>query len=162
MSRRTGLFLIAASCMALGVAWFVEHVMSVMPCELCLAERWPWRILLVIGLVDVLLPGAAGGVVLWLAAPVLLASCALAVCHAGVEWHWWPSPFPACRAPHVTGTTMAERLASMPRFPSKPCDAPTYLIPDLPVSMSVMGGGYAAVVLLIFVKLKLMKKRVFR
>lgn len=45
---------------------------------------------------------------------------------------------------------MAERLASMPLLPSKPCDAPTYLLPGLPLSMSVMGGLYAAAVLGVF------------
>lgn len=68
-----GLFLALAGAMALGVAWWVEHVLHIMPCELCLVERWPWRVLFLIGLVDILLPGAAGGPVLWLCVPTLLA-----------------------------------------------------------------------------------------
>ncbi|MFT8472901.1 disulfide bond formation protein B [Acetobacter persici] len=149
-ARKMGLFLALAGAVALGVAWWVEHVLHIMPCELCLVERWPWRVLFLIGLVDILLPGAAGGPVLWLCVPTLLASVGLAFCHAGVEWGWWQSPLPGCHAPHITGTTMAERLASMPLLPSKPCDAPTYLLPGLPLSMSVMGGLYAAAVLGVF------------
>lgn len=148
--RKMGLFLALAGGLALGVAWWVEHVLQIMPCELCLVERWPWRILILIGIIDIVLPGAAGGPVLWLAVPVLLASVGLAACHAGVEWQWWPSPLPGCHAPHISGRTMAERLASMPLRPSKPCDAPTYLVPGLPLSMSVMGGLYAAAILAVF------------
>lgn len=147
VNRKMGLFLALAGVLALAVAWWVEHVLHIMPCELCLVERWPWRILILIGVVDILLPGAAGGPVLWLAVPVLLTSIGLAACHVGVEWQWWPSPLPGCHAPHISGHTMAERLASMPLLPSKPCDAPTYLIPDLPISMSMMGGLYAAGIL---------------
>ncbi|CEF54398.1 disulfide bond formation protein B [Acetobacter ghanensis] len=92
------------------------------------------------------LPARLGRLALWMCAPVLLVAGGLAVCHAGVEWQWWPSPFPACHAAHVVGRTLAERWASMPLVPSKPCDAPTYLIPGLPVSMAVMGGVFTLVV----------------
>ncbi len=51
---------------------------------------------------------------------------------------WWPSPLPECAAPKFSGGTLAERLASMPAQPSKPCDDPTFLIPGLPVSMAMM------------------------
>jgi hypothetical protein len=35
----------------------------------------------------------------------------------------------------------------MPVRPQKPCDWPTYLVPGVPVSMAVIGGLYALVVL---------------
>ncbi|MGO2957805.1 MAG: disulfide bond formation protein B [Acetobacter sp.] len=160
--RQIGVFLVVASALALGMAWWVEHVLHIMPCELCLVERWPWRILILIGAVDILLPGLAGGPILWLSVPLLVASLGLAFCHAGVEWQWWPSPLPGCHAPQITGTTMAERLASMPLLPGKPCDYPTYLIPGLPLSMSVMGGLYAAAVLGIFLSMKNRARKVGR
>ncbi|WP_173567980.1 disulfide bond formation protein B [Acetobacter ghanensis] len=140
------LFIILAGCAALGVAWWTQHQLGIMPCELCLWERWPWRVLIVIGVLAPFLPARLGRLALWMCAPVLLVAGGLAVCHAGVEWQWWPSPFPACHAAHVVGRTLAERWASMPLVPSKPCDAPTYLIPGLPVSMAVMGGVFTLVV----------------
>ena len=83
----------------------------------------------------------------------LLADVALAFVHVGVEAHWWPSPLPECAAPRFIGGSIAERLASMPAHPAKPCDDPTYLIPGLPVSMAAMNLMFAlafAVVLAIF------------
>ncbi|MCI2008286.1 MAG: disulfide bond formation protein B [Acetobacter peroxydans] len=142
-----GVLMILAGGMALAFAWWVERGLGITPCELCLLERWPWRILIVAGVAAAVLPGALRRVFLWCGVLLMLGSIGLAVCHAGVEWGWWPSPLPACHAPHVTGRTMAERLASMPVRPQKPCDWPTYLVPGVPVSMAVIGGFYALVVL---------------
>lgn len=59
----------------------------------------------------------------------------------------------------------AERLASMPLLPSKPCDAGTYLVPGVPLSMAAMGGLYAAAVLWVFMvwrkKLERVTRRIF-
>ena len=68
----------------------------------------------------------------------ILAASVLAAVHTGVEFHWWPSPFPECAAPKFSGATIAERLTAMPAMPAKPCDDPTYLIPFVPVSMAAM------------------------
>jgi disulfide bond formation protein DsbB len=68
----------------------------------------------------------------------VLVGAALAVVHVGVELHYWPSPLPECAAPRFTGGTIAERLSNMPSRPAKPCDAPTFLIPGLPLSMAAM------------------------
>jgi disulfide bond formation protein DsbB len=67
-----------------------------------------------------------------------LADAAIAAVHVGVEFHWWPSPLPECAAPHIGGASIAERLASMPARPSKPCDEPSFLIPAIPLSMAAM------------------------
>ena len=142
-------FMILAGCAALGTAWWTQHKLGIMPCELCLWERWPWRVLIALGVMAPLLPTRLGRSVLWLCAPVLLVAEGLALCHAGVEWKWWPSPLPACHAAHVVGRTLAERWASMPLVPSKPCDAPTYLLPGVPVSMAVMGALFALFMLVV-------------
>jgi len=134
-----------AAIVALGLVWWAEHVQGMVPCELCLIERWPWRVLLVLGVVGVFAPrprlvrGVAAVSVATLGVGV-----GLAVLHGGVEQGWWPSPLPQCHAPHITGRTFAERFASMPLRPAKPCDAPSYLLPAVPVSMTVMGGIAAA------------------
>ena len=73
-----------------------------------------------------------------LAIAALLVDAAIAAVHVGVELHWWPSPLPECAAAHISGGSIAERLASMPARPAKPCDDPTFLIPSLPLSMAAM------------------------
>lgn len=164
-SRPLALFLAGAALLALGVVWYTQHVLQIMPCELCLWERWPWRLLLGTAIVASVLPDKVTRQLLWLTVPFMVADIGLSICHVGVEWQWWPSPLPACHAPHISGHTMAERLASMPLLPSKPCDAATYLVPGVPVSMAAMGGLYAAAVLWIFMvwrkKLERVTRRIF-
>lgn len=136
--RRVALACVAASVAALLLALLVQDGLGVVPCELCLLERWPYRAVAVLGVLALLLDGGAARTMLWAALAVLVASCLLAFLHAGVEWGFWPSPFPSCRAPTFAGGSIAERLARMPARPQKPCDAPTDLIAGLPLSMAAM------------------------
>ncbi|WP_323992190.1 disulfide bond formation protein B [Nguyenibacter sp. L1] len=137
------LTLAAAGAIALGIAEWVEHGLGMAPCGLCLWERWPYRLLIALGILAALARGRGRRGIVWLCVPVLMAACGLSVVHVGVEQGWWPSPLPECRAPVFHGGTFAERLAAMPLRPAKPCDAPTYLISGLKLSMTAMGGLYA-------------------
>ncbi len=141
--RSLALFTVLAAAAALGVALASEHWGGVVPCALCLVERWPYRIAIALGLVALVLPRGIGRVVLVLALLTVLVGAGFAFVHVGVEWGWWPSPLPECAAPHFEPGSIAQRLASMPARPSKPCDSPTYLIPFLPVSMAAMNLIYA-------------------
>lgn len=123
---------------ALGVALGTEAWGQFVPCALCLVERWPYRIVIVLGLVAAVAPRGLVRLLLWVAVAFLLADAAAAAVHVGVEFGWWPSPLPECAAPRFSGGSIAERLAAMPARPSKPCDEPTLLIPGLPVSMAAM------------------------
>ncbi|MGH7154250.1 MAG: disulfide bond formation protein B [Acetobacteraceae bacterium] len=136
---------VIAAALALGVALASERWGGLVPCALCLLERWPYRIAIVLGLVTCFLPRAMARVGLVLVLLTVLAGAALAAVHVGVEAGWWPSPLPECAAPHITGGTLAQRLAAMPARPSKPCDAPTFLIPGVPLSMAAMNLLYAFV-----------------
>ncbi len=132
-----------AGAAALGIAFASEWYGGLVPCALCLVERWPYRVAIGLGLVGLVLPRWVARLVLVLIALVAFAGAAVAAVHVGVEQKWWPSPLPECAAPKFTGGTMAERLASMPLRPAKPCDDPTFLVPGLPVSMAAMNLIYA-------------------
>lgn len=121
---------------ALAAAFATEWGLGIVPCALCLVERWPYRIGIALGLLA-LLWGRGRRAVLGLMVVVMLAGVGTAAVHVGVEHGWWPSPLPECAAPDLGHGTAAERLARMPLFPAKPCDEPTYLIPGLPVSMAM-------------------------
>jgi disulfide bond formation protein DsbB len=123
---------------ALGVAYASEVWGELVPCALCLVERWPYRIVIVLGLLAAIAPRSLVRMLLVLAILTLLADAAIAAVHVGVELRWWPSPLPECAAPHISGASITERLASMPARPSKPCDEPSFLIPGLPLSMAAM------------------------
>jgi len=130
---------------ALIVALASERWGGLVPCALCLVERWPYRVVIVLGLIGSLTPRPASRVLLWLAVVTLLAGAALGGLHVGVEQGLWKSPLPECAAPHISAGSLSQMLASMPARPSKPCDAPTYLIPGLPLSMAAMNMIYALV-----------------
>ena len=126
---------------ALLVATGSERVLGLVPCALCLVERWPYRVALVFAVVA-LLPMRRPSLrpLLWGVVLCMAVSVAAAGVHVGVEQGWWPSPLPECAAPTLGSGSLADRLAHMPARPAKPCDDPTYLLPGLPVSMAAMNG----------------------
>jgi len=142
--RFLGLGVSGAGIVALGFAAFVQHGLHMTPCDLCLLERVPWRITIVLGVVAILLRVRLRRYALYAAAIAMAVSVGLGFFHAGVEWKWWPSPFASCHYAMTAGRTAAERFANMPLRAAKPCDAPTYLF-HLPVSMAVLGAIYALV-----------------
>jgi disulfide bond formation protein DsbB len=144
-SRNLAAISAIAALAALLTALGSERFLGLVPCALCLWERWPYRIAIGLGIVAYFAPRPARIALLWLLVAAILAAAALAFIHVGVEQGFWPSPLPECAAPHFTAGTIAERLASMPARPSKPCDEPTFLIPFLPLSMAAMNLLFALV-----------------
>ena len=131
------------SGLALGLALASEKYGGLVPCALCLVERWPYRLAAPLAVLGLLVPRFYAWLVLWLCIALLIAAAVLGFTHVGVERGYWPSPLPECVAPNISGLSMAERLARMPDVPSKACEDPTYLIPGLPVSMAAMNTLFA-------------------
>jgi len=123
---------------ALGIVYALEVWGGFVPCALCLLERWPYRVVIVLGLLAAVAPHRLVRPLLLLAVICLLSDDAIAAVHVGVELQWWPSPLPECAAPHITGDSIAQLLASMPARPSKRCDEPTFVIPGIPLSLAAM------------------------
>jgi disulfide bond formation protein DsbB len=128
---------------ALAAALAIENWGGLVPCALCLLERWPYRVAIVLGLLALVVPPGLARVLLMLVVLTLLADVGLGFIHIGVEAHWWPSPLPECAAPRFVAGSIAERLAHMPTRPAKPCDDPSFLVPGLPVSIAAMNLLYA-------------------
>jgi disulfide bond formation protein DsbB len=135
-----------AAAAALGVAYAAETWGGLVPCALCLLERWPYWSVAALGLFAATAPRGWVRPLLVVAIVCLLGEAALAAVHVGVELQWWPSPLPECAAPHISGGSIAERLAVMPARPSKPCDEPTFLIPGVPFSIAAMNMLFALVI----------------
>jgi len=121
----------AAAAAALGIAYYAQYILLLVPCELCLWERWPYRFVIALGIIAAIAPRRPGLVVLALAGLTLLGGAGIAALHVGVEFHWWNSPLPECNGMLTPG-------APLPMFPARPCDEPVYLIPHLPISMAMM------------------------
>ncbi len=148
MTRTTSLAAVSllAAVVALAAAYGSERFGGLVPCALCLVERWPWWAAAACALLAL---AVRRRIALWLVVLCMAASLAAAGVHVGVEQGAWPSPLPECAAPRLGGGTMAQRLAAMPARPSKPCDEPTYLVPGVPVSMAA-GNGVLALALGLF------------
>ena len=78
-------------------AWFLELVMKLKPCPLCLEQRWPYYIGIPLALIVALAAWrkaprviVAGGCVAL--ALLMLWGAYLGVFHAGIEWGWWTGP----------------------------------------------------------------------
>jgi disulfide bond formation protein DsbB len=136
--RRAALAAFLCGGAVLGTALASERWGGLVPCALCLVERWPWRIVIACGLLAAVLPRRPAQVLLVVAVLACIAGVGLGVLHVGVEHGLWPSPLPQCQAPRFSGGSIAERLRSMPLAPSKSCEDATYLIPFLPISMALM------------------------
>jgi disulfide bond formation protein DsbB len=134
--RSLAVLVVLAAVAALGAAYAFETWGQLVPCALCLLERWPYRVVAVLGVFAATAPRGLVRPLLWIAIACLLAGAAIAAVHVGVEQGWWPSPLPECAAPHFTGGSIAERLASMPARPAKPCDEPTFPLPGVPLSLA--------------------------
>ncbi|MDO9709527.1 disulfide bond formation protein B [Paracraurococcus lichenis] len=137
------LLLAALAALAPIFARASEDLFGLAPCELCLWQRWPYWAAAALALAAAAWPRGRR-VLGMLAILAVLASGAVAAFHVGVEQGWWPSPLAGCQAPRAApGGSVEDMLRAMSTRPSKPCDAPAYLIEGLPVSMAAMNLLYA-------------------
>lgn len=121
-----------------------EDLWGLAPCVLCLWQRWPYWAAAGFALAATALPRARRPL-LALAGVAVLGSGAIAAFHLGVEAGWWPSPLAGCQAARLPsgGGGIEDLMSSLPAAPSKPCDAPTFLLPGVPLSMAAMNLLYA-------------------
>ncbi len=103
-------FLILALAV-IGFVLFSQYVQGFQPCELCLGERWPWYVVIALGVLGVVRPMRW---ILGLIAVALLVSAGLGVHHAGVELHWWAGPS-ACTSGNSGAESVEELRAMMMR-----------------------------------------------
>lgn len=117
-------------------AWGSETWFDLVPCELCLWQRWPYWAAAALALGAHF---AARRALLWATALASLVAAGIAGFHAGVEFAWWPSPLPGCAAAvGGTGMSVEEMMQALRPVPTKPCDKPAYLIPGVPLSMAAL------------------------
>ncbi|MCA3323538.1 MAG: disulfide bond formation protein B [Roseomonas sp.] len=139
---KRALMILALAAAAPLVAQGSESWLGLAPCELCLWQRWPYWVAMGFAALALALPRHAG-VLLGLAGLAALTSGVLGGFHLGVEQGFWPSPLAGCKAA-TAGAAMSieDMLKSLAPTPNKPCDAPAFLIPGLPISMAAMNMVY--------------------
>lgn len=90
MTQRTLILLatLGSAALLLG-AYSFQHIGGLLPCKMCLWQRWPHAAAVLIGIAALALRHAS---LAWLGALAAATTGAIGAYHAGVEWGFWPGP----------------------------------------------------------------------
>lgn len=90
MTQRTLILLatLGSAALLLGAYGF-QHIGGLLPCKMCLWQRWPHAAAILIGGAALMLRQAS---LAWLGALAATTTGAIGLYHAGVEWGFWPGP----------------------------------------------------------------------
>ena len=156
-------FMIFIAVTALMTALISQYEYGLQPCVLCIFQRYPYGIIIVLGLLGVLLSckyikGVSA--IMGLIGLTFLANSLIAFYHSGVELKWWPSFLEGCAVPKMEGN-MEDILASIQsRTDAVRCDEIPWADPILNLSMAnwnvVICFGFAIIA---FVSARLIYKK---
>jgi disulfide bond formation protein DsbB len=121
-SRAFTTFVLAASAAVLGAALLSQYWGGLAPCELCLLQRWPWGVAVVISFVATMVGSRPA--LPWMAAllaAVFAVSAAFAFYHVGVERHWFAGPSACSGAATAADTVEALKAQILHQQPVR-CD----------------------------------------
>jgi disulfide bond formation protein DsbB len=116
---RTQLVITAAggSVLLLGGA-FLFQMMGYAPCKLCLWQRWPHAVAVVIGIAFLVIPSR---ILALLGGLAVATSGAIGLYHAGVEQKWWQGPT-TCTSGDISNLTPEQLLEQIMNAPLVRCD----------------------------------------
>jgi disulfide bond formation protein DsbB len=120
MTRQKTLILLAAAgsaALLLGALAF-QHLGGMAPCKLCIWQRWPHGIAVVMGGLGLV---ALPGIVARLGALAAFATALIGGYHTGVERGWWQGPSDCTGGP-VGGLSADDLLAQIMAAPLVRCD----------------------------------------
>lgn len=99
-----------------------QYLGGLYPCEMCHWQRWPHYAAIPLALLAIALRGqAVGRLFLALAALAILASGAIGVFHAGVEYGWWEG-LTTCSRIETSGGGVDDMLRNLMQAPVVRCD----------------------------------------
>lgn len=118
----------AGSALTLGAA-FAFQWGGYPPCELCILQRWPHVVAVLLAAAAGLMRGRSPRLFAALGVVAMLACAAVAFYHAGVEFHWWPGPAQCSGgAEAIAGLSVDELMKKIKDAPVVRCDQPALLI----------------------------------
>ena len=120
------ILVLAASVAVLGGALVSQYWGGLVPCELCVLQRWPWVASIVISTVAIVVDcrPALPWIGLTLAA-VFAVGSAFAFYHVGVEQHWFAGPGACTGAATAADTVEALKVRILGQMPVR-CDEPAW------------------------------------
>ena len=129
--------MVGISAFSLAAAFTAEYGFGLEPCILCLYQRIPFLIAILLGFVGWAMRSSRLSN-LWhlgFLSLVFAANAILAFYHAGVEQHWWVSFLEGCAVPEIS-TDPDEMLQIIMAAPTVRCDEIPWADPILGLSMA--------------------------
>jgi disulfide bond formation protein DsbB len=122
--RQTALVALLVSVSALAAAFIGQYGFDLHPCTLCIYQRWPFAIAIVIGLLGMRIVDRRPEVytlILALLAFTFAIDTGIAAFHVGVEQGWWQG-LSGCSAEVGTAKTLEQLRAQILAAPVVRCD----------------------------------------
>ncbi len=143
-------FVLLIAGAAIAGAWFIELVLGVKPCPLCLQQRIPYYLGLPLSIAALFLAlrGAVrpASLLLALVAPVFVVGAGIGVYHAGIEWKLWAGPA-GCSGGAAADAGMQDFLKQLSTATVIRCDEVAFRLLGQSLAVwNVIVSGAAAVV----------------
>lgn len=118
--------LVAISAATLATVYASQFIGGLIPCELCLYQRWPWwaALMLCILALPTILSTNFRALLVGLAGLCVLTGAGIAIFHVGVEQQWWPG-LASCSAAGQTPGSF-EQMQQMLSQPTASCEEPAW------------------------------------
>lgn len=136
--RSMPLIMAIISASALGMALVSQYVFGLAPCILCIIQRYPYGIIIALGILGFALSyksQKAVSVIMGLIGVTYIANSVIAFYHTGVEQKWWPSHLEGCAVPDL-GADPNNILAAIESAAPVRCDEIPWADPILGLSMA--------------------------
>jgi len=127
------LFILFAACLLpLSFSFFSQYILDIMPCHMCVLERWPYIFILFFTLILSIKPHLSKPM-LKLMILSILASLLLSFYHMGIEYAWWAGS-EKCSGGTFVGSTAEELAAFLETVPVRRCDQSSKILGIIPFS----------------------------
>jgi len=130
-----GAIIAGLSSLALITALISQYVFGLHPCVLCIYQRWPYGIAILLGFLVIATrnkPHATS--LIFLSGVTFLGNAGIAFFHSGVERHWWEG-LKGCGTPDMSGSA-AELIERIKNMPQAKCS-------EIPWADPILGGSMA-------------------
>ena len=132
--------LLLGSLAALAVAFASQYLGGLLPCQLCLWQRWAYGAVIALAILTFALPRRLRSAGASLTALAVLAGAGIALFHVGVEQHWWKG-LASCTSTVNANQSLTDLENQLMATPVIPCDRPAWTM--FGVSMAGYNFAYA-------------------
>lgn len=124
---RTLIVVLLASVTALAAAFVSEYVFDLPPCVLCIYQRWPYGLVIVVAITALVLKGRFTRPALLICGLALLVDAGIAGFHVGVEQRWWEGTT-SCSGAVATAQSVEELRKQLMAAPIVRCEDPAFVL----------------------------------